>query len=229
MLYFIIGTMLIAIGFSIIRTGDNPFMTVATKTLASMGFVTFAIFASIIAGTKFTASNACLILGTVWGLIGDIVLDVYYSINNKNCLIMGFISFGIGHIFYVLSLVSIMSSFNSPLALSNYLYAILLAAIITVTMYFVCKILKLKTQNVVVVTNIYTFMLCFTVVLSWITTILNTATLPFSIGLTLFLLSDLVLSHIYFGSKRKSNVFQIINHMLYYVAQLLIVCTLFRI
>ena len=136
MWFFIIGTILIAMGFSVIRTGNNKHLTVLTKTLASMGFVTFAIFASIVGGKDFSLGNSYLIFGAVWGLIGDIVLDVYYSTEDKNCLLMGFISFGIGHLGYIMSLSNIMANLSLPFSVMNYLYTALLSGRFTLIIFF---------------------------------------------------------------------------------------------
>lgn len=50
----------------------------------------------------------------------------------------------------------------------------------------------------------------------------STRVLPFTIGMILFLLSDVVLSMMYFGGRPKDKTLCVINHALYYAAQICI-------
>lgn len=228
MWYFIIYTAIVATCFCYIRTGKNYNLSLALKTLASMGFIGLAIFTPIINDSRFTLSNAFLIMGAICGLLGDIILDVYYSQNNSKHLFMGFACFGVGHIFYLFSILNIATSSGSIIKISVFIYTIILALIISITFILGCRILKLDFGNMSITTNIYTYILCFITIFSWIVTTINSKFLTMSIGFTLFLVSDCILSFIYFGKKRKSNLFQILNHSLYYLAQILICITLFN-
>ncbi|MBQ7306989.1 MAG: hypothetical protein IJW82_00500 [Clostridia bacterium] len=229
MWFFIIYTLIMAAIFCYFRTGKNHYLTLTFKTLASMGFVSLAIFSPFLNGNKFTLANAFLVLGTIWGLLGDIVLDMYYSKDNNGFLYMGFASFAIGHFSYIFSIFYMAKRLNFVINISSLIYGLVLALIISAIIILGCKILNLNFGDLTITTDIYTCILCFITIFSWIVTTLNPVFLTMAIGFTLFLISDGVLSFIYFGSKRHSNLFQVINHTLYYVAQLLICVTILRI
>ena len=214
--------------FCFARTRKNHYLTLTFKTLASLGFVSLAIFSPFLNGSKFTLANAFLILGAVFGLLGDIVLDIYYSKDNEGFLYMGFASFALGHFSYIAAIFNMAKRLNFVIKVSNLIYALALALIISAIIILGCKILELNFGNLTLTTDIYTCILCFITIFSWIVTTLNPLFITMAIGFSLFLISDGVLSFIYFGTKRNSHLFQIINHTLYYVAQLLICVTILR-
>ena len=49
----------------------------------------------------------------------------------------------------------------------------------------------------------------------------------FASGIVLVLLSDLVLSMMYFGGKQDNKVLCVINHVLYYIGEILVMAFLF--
>ena len=49
----------------------------------------------------------------------------------------------------------------------------------------------------------------------------------FAVGMVLFLLSDIVLTQMYFGGKPRDKVLCTVNHTLYYAAQICIACFVF--
>lgn len=49
----------------------------------------------------------------------------------------------------------------------------------------------------------------------------------FAVGMVLFLLSDMVLTTMYFGGKPRDKVLCTVNHALYYAAQITIACFVF--
>jgi len=57
--------------------------------------------------------------------------------------------------------------------------------------------------------------------------ILSLQNILLSVGLISFLASDLVLSLQYFGGKQDSKNLTIVNHILYYIAQILIASFIF--
>ena len=228
MLFFIIYTLIMTCLFCYFRSQKNYKVSVITKTLASMGFVSFAIFIPAIKNS-FTLTNSLLIFGTVWGLIGDIILDFYRSLNNKHYLAIGFVSFAIGHLAYISTIVCFAKDIRASLNFSNIMYALFLAIIITSITMLICKIMKFDFKNFFVTSTLYAFILFFTTILSWIVVFKNISYLCLGIGFTLFIISDCILSAIYFGGKKESNLYQILNHLTYYSAQILICCAIFSI
>ena len=72
-------------------------------------------------------------------------------------------------------------------------------------------------------TVILTFMSIYTIALS----IYDTRYILMAVGMVLFLLSDLVLSPMFFAGKQDDKVLCVINHTLYYAAQICIATFLF--
>lgn len=210
---------------------------VATKALASFTFLILAIF---LAATKSTLSVyssyaiACLIAGLVCGLIGDVLLDlkVVYPYHQDKYLTFGMMSFGLGHFFYISALILLVQ--NSINLFAEKWPCLLLvlgvALLLTVIIFLLSKnLLKFKFEKFASLVNIYTFILLFTasfaIYLSFIFTALPLYMLV--IGFLLFLLSDLVLSMQYFGGKQDNKTLIVVNHTLYYLAQITIAAFIF--
>ena len=130
------------------------------------------------------------------------------------------ISFAIGHIVYFIALL-LLADLTPPFS------------------FLVCHnhpisvgILFLKADenkfrkflaHAITYTVILTFMSIYTIALS----IYDTRYILMAVGMVLFLLSDLVLSPMYFAGKQDDKVLCVINHTLYYAAQICIATFLF--
>ena len=229
--------LLSAFAFIYIRVKKGGVAGVISKAIASFIFVAFALFLLATKNGLNLSTNYAsilLILGLICGLIGDILLDlkVVYSFHRSSYLYGGMASFLVGHLFYISSIflfsqnqINLLSS--RPMHL---LYLLLTTVVLTAIIYFVStRIIKLKYEKYGLFVNIYAFVLLFTTLLSIYVSIVVDI-LPMyilSIGFVLFLLSDLVLSMQYFGDKLHDKKLIVVNHTLYYLAQIIIAMFLF--
>ncbi len=216
----------IVFGFN--RKAVVPLKTVVMKGIASIFFIFTALFSFI--GNPdcpdylgaFTVAGACM------GMIGDIVLDLKYTYpkDSDKFLRMGFISFLIGHLFYFVSLVSAYGA-----EIKNFIFALCGGVIMFAFVMFSEKILKIKYGKFKAITAIYIGIVGLTVGLGFSYSVFetNTHTIIFAVAMALFLLSDALLSGLYFGideKDRKNQVAITFNHLFYYTAQYLIAASL---
>lgn len=212
--------------FIFVRVNKGGALGILTKTLASFCFVLYGVF-SLTQITFFNMGSVFIIMGLVCGLIGDIVLDLKYVYKEQNDIYLnaGMIAFMVGHAFYFAGLVFI--SYEILNLLLPILVAVAVAAVFTPINYFASKKIGLDFGKFVWQSMIYCFILTFMTVF---TIYLACLQLEFSVmagGITLFLFSDLVLSMQYFGGKTEDKFLTIVNHALYYAAQILIATFLF--
>ena len=193
-----------------------------TKTIASLGFVFSAVLAMIY--VDFERYYAFIIVGLIFGMIGDILLDlkVIYKQDSAVYLNYGMLAFGLGHLMYFMALGNFYG-FDSSF-LGKTFISLAVGVVASVLIVFIGgKLLKLdfgefKWQSVA-----YSTILVAVMVLSLITGIKNNTLMLMNTGLVVFFASDLVLSTQYFGGKQDNKVLIIINHVLYYAAQVMIV------
>ncbi|MFA6860163.1 MAG: lysoplasmalogenase family protein [Clostridia bacterium] len=207
-----------AVLFLVVRVKVGGFWGLITKTLASFAFVSAGVF-SLINATNFNNSIVFVILGLTSGLIGDILLDlkVIYRQDNKKFLNAGMTSFGIGHIFYFISLIMLTSPNMTFLSV---IISVLAAIGLSLLIMQAGKLMKLNFKGFYLQILSYTFILTFLSIISFWQATINASLIPFFLGTFLIWLSDLVLSKMYFGGKGNDNILCIINHALYYAGQI---------
>ncbi len=187
-------------------------------------FVMLAIFAILLREPPVYIVQLFIVLGLVAGLIGDLVLElkVMYPQQAKSYLNAGIASFSIGHIFFFIGLAGF-----EPINAINFLYIILIALALSALILFASKFIKVSFKDMFVQVSFYTFILTFMTVYGGFRFLLDPKFLLFFIGVLLFLLSDLVLSPIYFGDKKDDKTYAVVNHLLYYSAQICIATFIF--
>lgn len=214
---------LATIAFIVVRVIKGGVPGVLAKTVASLFFIGLGVVAAIVspAAEKWML---LIIFGLVFGLVGDIVLDlkVVYPESNDLYLNGGMISFGIGHILYFIAVLMIIT-FNLSVLLVSLAIALPLAALIMLA----GKPMKLNFGKFIVHASLYAFILVFMSVYTVALCIHGDSIPLMAAGMILFLLSDLVLSPMYFGDKAHDKVFIIVNHALYYAAQICIASFIF--
>ena len=232
--------LLLAIGavflaaFLVFRTKDGGMLPAALKTVTSLFFVATALAAAIgnytVSGTM-TQEKALyfglVVLGLVCGLIGDLVLDLKITYRDSNMrhselyTYFGMSAFGVGHILYV-SAVAGYFGFSA--------WTILIAAgVTTVIILSSIFVMKLQFGRFLIPSVLYTFLLTLFIACAVAGGVMAGFTLSvvlLIVGAVLFLLSDMVLSLIYFDGN-DSRFLIIVNHVLYYAAQFLIAVSLF--
>ena len=211
----------------LIRVTKGGSWGIVLKTLASFCFVLYGLL-SYTQITWFSKGSIFIIVGLLCGLIGDIILDLKYVYRESNDIYLntGMLAFGVGHIFYFVGTVLISESVVKlwlPIVV-----ALSIAAVLTPVIYFVSKRLmgldygKFAWQSMIYC-FILTFMSAFTIYLAC----LHLEFLILAAGVTMILLSDLVLSTQYFGGKVDDKFCTIVNHAVYYAGQILIATFLY--
>ena len=170
-----------------------------------------------------------VILGLLFGLLGDIWLDLKYVFPQADepFTYAGFASFGVGHVLYCIGLLLQYAQAENPVFLWLPLLLALLSGLATAAME---KPMKLQYGKFKPVVAGYGVLLFATVLLSgslalqqgWRTPTLNWI----FAGSVLFAASDLILSGTYFGKGRERPVDLALNYLTYYPAQFLIAYSL---
>lgn len=247
----IMGVVLLVL-FLVARDKKSSILAIILKTATSLCFIATALSAMVENGVvggfegKILPS-ALVILGLVFGMVGDITLDfkVYFKglegkyegveKDRDSMMLFGMIAFGIGHVLYIVSMAIRFPGYEM-----NLLWSALGSAAIVALMFSVCIFLmKMQFGKFLAPSVIYAFLLCWFMVLSAL--YIQPAKGSSSAGVLLagsifFLLSDAVLSLTYFSKpsdyERKgvlnpeSRLMIIVNHTTYYLAQFLIALSL---
>ena len=222
--------------FLLFRTKEGGLLPAALKTITSFLFVATAVSGAVnnyvvtgILGVEKLTFMGLIILGLVCGLVGDLTLDLkitYQSTNIRHSDVytfFGMAAFGIGHIFFI-SAVGVYFGFSA--------WTLLIAAAATAIIFTVSLfLLKMQFGKFLIPSVAYAFLLTLFLACAIAGGIFAGFSLPIIlliVGAALFLLSDLVLSMIYFDGN-DSRVLIIVNHVLYYAAQFLIALSVYYI
>lgn len=215
---------ILAVVFIVVRTLKGGHLGFVLKTLASTAFVISGII-GLGSSTTGSWASILLVMGLLFGLIGDMVLDlkVIYPDSDKVYLNTGMLSFFLGHICYITAF--------SLMADINILVPMLIAlgcsvALSAFTMFSGKNMMHLNFNGYFLQATAYSFILNFALIYALVLSIMGARLWLATIGLLLFLLSDLVLSMQYFGGKIASRPLIAINHTLYYMAQIIILAVL---
>lgn len=197
------------------------------KTVTSVLFILTA-FAAYYSNENCPKELALLFFaGAVCGLLGDIWLDQKYLFPKEEhgLLYSGFISFLIGHIFFIAGMfitygVSTISIICGVVAALSAPFSCVLTE----------KLFKANFGKDKLISVVYTSVLMLATGISLGIAIDNNfdlSSLVRFIGMVLFLASDAVLAKIYFCEGQNTRVNVVINHALYYLAQFALATSLF--
>ena len=231
----VLGGLFLAL-FLLFRTKEGGIIPAILKTITSLLFVATAISGVInnyivtgtLGVTKLTFYGL-IILGLVCGVIGDLTLDLKVTYQETNLrhsdlyTFFGMGAFGVGHMLYIVA-VSIFFAFSGWSILIS---VALTALIFTISLFF----LKMQFGKFLIPSIVYALLLTLFLACTIVAGIFVGFTAPvilLVVGAGLFLLSDLVLSMIYFDGN-EARVLIIVNHVLYYAAQFLIALSLYYI
>lgn len=200
------------------------------KTAASIGFIAIAV-AGLYEGADNFRAALFVLFGLVFGLIGDMVLDlkvVYLEQPEEGVYLTGgMVSFGIGHAMFLTALCLFAGEFATGGVIGA---SVAIAAVMACgTVLLGGKLLGLRFGRFTTHSLLYAFILIFMSAFSiGLCISMRSAKLVlFAVGMALFLLSDLVLTQMYFGGKPRDKVLCTVNHTLYYAAQICIACYVF--
>lgn len=220
-IFFGVFSLIFCLLFCWFRTKKANVYSLMLKTISSVCFLLCAIFAIKTVGSS--SINLLIVAGLVMGLIGDILLDlkIMYPQDDRQYFVAGTTSFAIGHFFYFMA-VCLYNNAVLPANLGwNILAAVGVAIVLTLAIILPSKKMGLNFGKNIYMVVMYSFVLTFMVALSVAIAIFNPIFWIFAVGMILFFASDLVLSLQYFGGKTE-KVFVWINHILYYLAQVML-------
>ena len=194
------------------------------KTFISICFLMVGIYATHKADNVF---GIFVVIGLIWGLLGDIWLDLKYVYPKDDYLytVAGFECFSAGHLFYIIGL---LYCFFKPHEDSVIFLAVPAALAIGAGFAVVLfgKIMKLDYGRFKVISMIYGVFLFGTTFFSGSLAIMyglkNVTLNLFFIGAVLFAASDLILSGTYFAEGKNRPIDITLNYLTYYPAQFLI-------
>ena len=217
-------SILLVTAFIIVRVVYGGVYGLLTKIVASLALVVTAIVFTTFEGT---IASGIIAIGLLFGLIGDILLDlkVIYPEHNNAYLNSGMLAFGLGHICYILAMIMYIGPEYDSLSAAG--WAGLGGIFITPIIIFVASKMGLNFGKFLYQTIVYSFLLSFVTVFSIILAFTMTSMWILAVGFALFLLSDLILSLQYFGGKQDNKLLIITNHAFYYIAQIIILCFIF--
>ena len=216
--------------FNYLRVKEGAVKALLTKGLTSVIFVSCAAVAAAgnLASEKIMFAMF-IIVGLVFGLMGDIWLDLKWMCpdDNDTYTFAGFGAFMIGHIVYLCGLFIYFADFSQPLYI---VVPVVLAALMITVVIMLEKPLKLHYGKFKPISTVYGFILIIMTLLSGSLALMNgfdNMVLNFMFGGgVFFLISDLILSGTYFGEGKNRPVDIVVNHVSYYAAQYLIAASL---
>jgi len=225
----------LAIGFIIARVLKGGILGVLIKTLASFGFVSSGVMGIVVSdiSTDYKWVLAFIVIGLLLGMIGDILLDlkVVYEGKDKYYLNAGMLSFFLGHVCYIVAFslwADPIQRYTSAMSIVDLLMISAgIATILTVGITLSSKKMGLKFGSYLFQTIGYTFILTFSTAYALLLSLFGCGLWLAFVGLLLFFLSDIVLSFQYFGGKLNNKSLIIVNHALYYAAQIILVALIF--
>lgn len=208
--------------FLVLRVKYGGLNGLYSKAIASFLFLLTALSAAVNPGHEVYAG--LIVFGLVLGLSGDIWLDLkwIYEKDMEKFLNAGFIAFMIGHLFYIGAIYKFAGNWSVLTAV----LPVIVSVVVAIGNVIVSeKLLKLKFGKFRTIVGVYTFFLFMTFAVSAVAMLNNSFAKQWiltAVGGILFILSDAVLSNMYFkeGGNTKPNV--VINHTLYYAAQFVI-------
>ncbi|MBR3310058.1 MAG: hypothetical protein IKG00_09235 [Lachnospiraceae bacterium] len=221
---FLIVTVIVAMIFTIRRGTKTDAVSLLLKAVSSLLFILFGLLGLFFSKGPYLA--LFIVAGLVCGLIGDIYLDMKFVYPKDETLntFTGFGAFMLGHCFYTIFLFSYYK-----ITLVHLLISIAAGIVIGIAIFVTPKLMKLNYGRYRVISSIYAGLLVFVTVYALLLEVAaghSVSKLLFFIGIVLFLLSDLILSQIYFGENKGMTGNKIANHLTYYLGQILIAASI---
>ena len=211
--------------FILRRANKTDSTSLLLKTAASAAFVILGVVS--FRGSSEAMSMA-IIPGLVMGLIGDIYLDLKYVHSNQEIMytFTGFGAFIAGHLFYLVFLFS-----QYPLTVAGLIISLIIGALAGVVIYLTPDLMKVNYGRFHVISSAYGALLVFVTVYSLCLCFarFTGAKVVFFLGISLFLISDLILSQIYFGKDKNTPKNIMLNLGTYYLGQILIAASIIMI
>ena len=219
----IVGILATAV-FLVLRVQRGGIAALYAKAVASLCFIATAIAATN-ENRLFLDFGSWMTFGLVFGLLGDVWLDLkwIYLQDKDSYLYSGFIFFLLGHVCFVTAVFKV-----GPYTPASLIVAFAAALVIALVAILLEKLLKMHYGKFKWIVFLYSFMLALTMTMAMTLAVITgfeKMWTVMSVGGLLFLLSDLVLSGMYFGEGKNTSFNVILNHTLYYAAQFIMAAT----
>lgn len=219
----IVGILATAV-FLVLRVQRGGIAALYAKAVASLCFIATAIAATN-ENRLFLDFGSWMTFGLVFGLLGDVWLDLkwIYLQDKDSYLYSGFIFFLLGHVCFVTAVFKV-----GPYTPASLIVAFAAALVIAFVAILLEKPLKMRYGKFKWIVFLYSFMLALTMTMAMTLAVITgfeKMWTVMSVGGLLFLLSDLVLSGMYFGEGKNTSFNVILNHTLYYAAQFIMAAT----
>lgn len=219
----IVGILATAV-FLVLRVQRGGIAALYAKAVASLCFIATAIAATN-ENRLFLDFGSWMTFGLVFGLLGDVWLDLkwIYLQDKDSYLYSGFIFFLLGHVCFVTAVFKV-----GPYTPASLIVAFAAALVIALVAILMEKPLKMHYGKFKWIVFLYSFMLALTMTMSMTLAVITgfeKMWTVMSVGGLLFLLSDLVLSGMYFGEGKNTSFNVVLNHTLYYAAQFIMAAT----
>jgi len=211
---------LVSLGFVLSWSAKRPLFSFWFKGVATV-FVIALCGIAMFVNTGVTISSIFIVIALGFCLLGDLtlaLLELLDATKKDNVITFGMISFGLAQICFIIAM---------SLSIGFMPYAILGGIGFAGIVFLMSKPLKLTFGKCLIPTLVYSFLLS-TSLFSAITLMVLSGFTGEGIILTIafasFMISDLILSQIYFGQGNKAPLY-IPNLATYYAAIILIACS----
>ena len=219
---------LLIIFFLCERIRKPSIKAVLVKTGASLIFISICSYGLYLHYHSIIA--LMFVIGMVFGMLGDIFLElkVVFPNEEKTLMMAGFVTFGIGHVFFITGMLKEFYHNESVLYIILPFVFGLIMAVVTLLME---KPMKLNYGNMKITVLVYAVLLFSmtgtAISMSILHKFASTSLIFLTIGGALFAISDLILSEAYFGGKEDSPYVSIFNIATYYSAQYLLASAIY--
>lgn len=230
----IVAFIICVISFLVVRVKSGGVKALFLKTTASVIFI-LSSFVALSLKPENYYYGVFIVIGLVFGMLGDIWLDLKYVHKDfdEPYTYAGMISFLIGHIFYVIGILTAYKEYV-PWQLA---FAVFNAVLVTVISRIISKKVGINYGKFSSVIFVYSIVTILTVTFSLnalncfgILPMLNGAdtldVLPryaiMFMGTIMFALSDLVLSFVFFKKDGNTSKNVILNHSVYFTSQFIL-------
>lgn len=220
-IFFGIFSLIFCLLFCWFRTKQANVYSLMLKALSSVCFILCGLFAIKNVGSNNL--NLLILAGLIMGLIGDVVLDlkIMYPEQSDQYFMAGTSAFTVGHLFYFMAVLLFNNAILPTHLLWNVLASTGVAIALTFAIILPSRKMGLDFGKQIYMVSMYSFVLTFMMAFSISIAIFHPMFWIFAVGMILFFASDIILSLQYFGG-RSQKIFVWINHILYYLAQVMI-------
>lgn len=198
------------------------------KMICSTMFVSIGVLSMFIAD-NFSRYAITMLVGLVLGWIGDYFLHAKPS---NVYFVTGFISFLVGHIFYIVAYVKALPTLFEGYKMFN-IPEFIIGAVVLVVAFIVMEVIKMKMSPKIVGFGIWLYFIILTFMFVKATSLgyhqwqsgAEGGILPFvvlTLGSFFFVLSDASLGVIMFAGQRKNYPLKIFNIVTYFAGQVML-------